>query len=259
MMRILIGTAAALLALPLGAQEDEVKTEEIEYRDGDVVLQGYAAWNPKAGATLPGVLIVHEWWGHGEYVKMRARELAKLGYHAFALDMYGKGVFAKDHEEAAKLMGNFKDPAAARSRAKAGLDALLKRPVDPKRIAAMGYCFGGRVALEMARAGFDLRGVASFHGLLGAKDPAEAKNIKGKVIVFHGASDSFVPAEEVAAFHKEMTEAKVDYQFVAFGHAVHSFTIPTAGSDPSKGVAYDEKADRRSWGMLKDYLGECLR
>lgn len=259
MNRILVGLAMALAAFPLGAQEDDIKTEEIEYKDGDVVLQGYAAWNPKAGATLPGVVIVHEWWGHGEYARMRAREIAKLGYHAFALDMYGKGVYAKTHEEAAKLMGNFQDPAAVRSRAKAGLEALLKRPVDPKRIAAMGYCFGGRTVLEMARAGFDLRGVASFHGSLGAKDPTEAKNIKSKVIVFHGASDGFIPPEDIAGFHKEMTDAKVDYQFIAFGGAVHSFTVKAAGDDPSKGMAYDEKADRRSWGMLKDFLAESLK
>lgn len=238
-----------------------LKTEVVEYRHGEAVLQGYLAWDPAASGKRPGVMIVHEWKGHGDYVRRRADQLARLGYVAFAADMYGKGVFAKDHEEAGKLAGTyFKDRPRMRERAAAGLEILKKHPAcDPARLAAMGYCFGGTTSLEMARAGLDLRGVASFHGNLSTPDPADAKKIRGKVIVFHGLEDKFVPEEVVRAFHEEMKAGKVDYQFVGFGGTVHSFTVKEAGNDPSKGMAYSEKADKRSWAMLESFLKEIFQ
>ena len=242
------------------AQEpSDLKTELVDYKDGDVALQGYLAWNPATAGPRPAVIVFHDWRGHGDYVRRRADQLARLGYLAFAADMYGKGVYAKDHDEAGKLAGNFfKDRQLMRRRAKASLDVLAKHPIcDPKRIAAMGYCFGGTTSLEMARAGFDVRGVASFHGMLATPEPA--KEVKAQVIVFHGKDDKFVPEEQVRTFEAEMKAAKANYKFIAFEGAVHSFTVKEAGDDPSKGMAYNEEADKKSWGMLETFLKEVLK
>ena len=182
------------------------------------------------------------------------------GFHTFALDMYGKGVRAKTPEEAAKLSGIYKgDRPLMRARAQAGLDELRKQPlVDPARIAAIGYCFGGTTVLELARSGADVAGVVSFHGGLGTPQPADAKNIKGKVLVLHGADDPHVPPAEVAAFQDEMRKAAVDWQMIYYGGAVHSFTNPGSGTDASTGVAYNEKADKRSWEAMKAFFKELF-
>jgi len=247
---------------PASAQEKpDLKTQVVEYKHGSVVLEGYLAWDPAISGKRPGVLVIHEWRGHGEYVRRRAEQLARLGYIAFAVDMYGKGVFAKDHEEAGKLAGAFfGDRKLMRERAAAGLDVLRKHELcDATKIAAMGYCFGGTAALELGRAGLDLRGIASFHGNLANPHPEDAKNIKAKVIVFHGLDDAFVGPDVVRAFHDEMKAAKADYVFVGFSGAVHSFTVKEAGDDNSKGMAYNEKADKRSWGMLQGFLKEIFQ
>jgi dienelactone hydrolase len=238
----------------------DIKTETVEYRDGDVVLEGYLAYDPAVSAKRPGVMVVHEWKGHGPYARRRAEMLAREGYVAFACDMYGKGVFAKDHEEAAALAGvYFKDRSKMRARAAAGLAVLKNKPfVDAERLAVMGYCFGGTTSLECARAGFGgVRGVASFHGNLSAPEPASAQTLKAKIAVFHGADDAGV-AKGIPAFEAEMRAAKADWQFTSYGGAVHSFTVPEAGNDPAKGAAYDEKADRRSWAALLLFLKECF-
>ena len=232
-----------------------VQTKEIEYKDGKTVLRGYLAFDNEVKGIRPGILVVHEWKGHGEYVRRRARQLAEAGYVAFAIDMYGKGVFAKDHDEAAKLSGiYFQDRTLMRHRAQAGLKVFLKQPnVDPKRVAAIGYCFGGSTVLELARAGTDLKGVASFHGSLGTPVPAQSNTVKAKVIIFQGGDDSWSMGG-VPAFQEEMNKAGVDWQIVIYGGAVHSFTVKEAGNDPSTGMAYNEKADRRSWQALLDFL-----
>ena len=256
-----IALAGLMVSFATGQETAQVKSETIDYKHGDVALQGYLAWNPAVTGKRPAVMIIHEWRGHGDYVRRRADQLAKLGYLAFAADMYGKGVFAKDHDEAGKLAGAFfGDRGRMRDRAKAGYDVLLKHPLcDSSKVAAMGYCFGGTTALEMGRAGLDLRGIATFHANLTNPAPADAKNIKGKVIVFHGLDDNFVPKPVVDAFNEEMKNAKVDYQFVGFSGAVHSFTVKEAGDDPSKGMAYNEKADKRSWAMLEGFLKEIFQ
>jgi dienelactone hydrolase len=247
----------------VGPAATELRTEVIDYRDGDVALQGYLAVPAHAGRTghpLPAVMVVHEWRGHGEYVRHRAEMLARLGYVAFAADMYGKGVYAKDHTEAAALAGvYFQDRSKMRSRAAAGLAVLrAHQAVDPTRLAVMGYCFGGTAALECARAGFPgVLGVASFHGNLTTPQPAEAGTLQARVVVFHGADDQGV-AKGLAGFEAEMRAAKADWQLVSFGGAVHSFTVPEAGADVSRGMAYDAKADARSWAMLQMFLFECL-
>jgi len=239
----------------------EVNAEVVEYRHGEVALEGYLAYDAALRGKRPGVLVAHEWSGHGAYVRERAEQLARLGYVAFALDMYGKGVRAKDAGEAAALAGIYKaDRARMRARAAAGLDALRNRPeADPARLAAIGYCFGGTTVLELARSGADLAAVVSFHGGLDTPDPGDARNIRGKVLVLHGGDDPFVPAKQVEGFQEEMRKAGVDWQIVSYGGAVHSFTNPGAGSDNSKGAAYNGRADRRSWEAMRAFLSETLR
>lgn len=233
--------------------------ETVEYKHGDAVLEGFLVYDKSAKEKRPGVLVVHEWKGLGDYAKMRAEQIAKLGYVAFAIDMYGKGKRAKDHKEAAELSGvYFQDRSLMRERAKAALDWFAKHDrVDASRIAAMGYCFGGTTVLEMTRAGFDLRIVGSFHGNLETPSPAEAGKVKAKVAVFHGAADKWVG--DPKAFQREMEKAQVDLKFHAFDGAVHSFTVKDAGDDPKKGMAYDQKADEESWALWTKYLEEALR
>jgi dienelactone hydrolase len=256
-MKTLAALLAALaLAAPAGAA---LQSKLVDYKDGKTVLQGYAVWDDGFKDKRPGVLVVHEWWGFGPYVKMRADMLAKLGYVAFAADMYGKGVHADDHTQAAKLAGVFfNDRAAMRRRATAGLDQLKKLPnVDADKLAAIGYCFGGTAVLELARMGADLKGVASFHGNLATPTPA-AEKPKAKIAVFQGADDQMtMPA--VPAFEDEMRKAKADWQFTAYGGAVHSFTVAEAGNDNSKGMAYNKEADERSWKALQDFFSEIFR
>jgi dienelactone hydrolase len=255
-----IAIAIAALVLAAAPARAAIKSEVIEYKHGDVVLEGFMCWDDAAGKR-PGVLVAHEWKGHDEYVRGRAAQLAQLGYTAFALDMYGKGVHAKDHEEAAKLSGAIRaDRKLMRERAAAGLDVLRKHPAcDPTKIAAIGYCFGGSAVLELARSGADLTAVVTFHGALDTPMPAKAGELKAKVLVFHGAEDKFVKPEAVAAFKDEMRAAKADWTFVELSGAVHSFTVKAAGDDPSKGMAYNETADKRSWELMKVFFTETLR
>ena len=257
-------TAMLAVAFVLAAAHTgraEVKTEVVEYRHGDVVLEGYLAYDTAVKGKRPGILVVHEWMGHNPYVRKRAEQLAQMGYVAFALDMYGKGVRVKDATEAAALAGKYKgDRRLMRARAAAGLDVLRNRPgADPGRLAAIGYCFGGTTVLELARGGADLVAVVSFHGGLDTPTPEDAKNIKGKVLALHGGDDPFVPPKQVEAFQEEMRKGRVDWQFISYGGAVHSFTNPEAGNDNSQGAAYNEKADRRSWVAMKDLFAETLK
>jgi len=238
-----------------------VRTETVEYKQGDVTLEGYLAYDDAVTGKRPGVLVVHEWDGVGDYVRMRAEQLAKLGYVAFAADMYGKGVKAKDAQEAGALAGALRsDRPLMRARARAGLEVLRQNPLcDASRIAAIGYCFGGGVSLELARSGADLAGVVSFHGNLDTPRPEDAKNIRGKVLILTGADDPYVTPAQVAAFEDEMRKANVDWQLVAYGGAVHGFTNPGHGSDPTKGAAYNEKADHRSWEAMKQFFDEIFK
>lgn len=233
----------------------------VEYQHGDTVLEGYMAYDDGSRGARPGVLVVHEWYGLNDYARKRADQLAQLGYVAFALDMYGKGIRATDAKEAGALAGKYKgDRALMRARAMAGLDVLKKHPlVDPGRVAAIGYCFGGTTVLELARGGADLLGVVSFHGGLDNPHPDPARHIRARVLVLHGADDPLVPSEEIAAFHQEMRAAGADWQMVYYGGAVHSFSNPQAGSDPGKGVAYNEQADHRSWAAMRAFFDEMFK
>jgi dienelactone hydrolase len=252
--------AVAALAAASGAQ-GEVTAERVEYRQGDAVLEGYLAYDDAVKGRRPGVLVAHEWMGLNAYAKKRADQLARLGFVAFALDVYGKGARPKDAKEAAAIAGSYKaDRSLLRARAAAGLAVLRDhRMADPSRLAAIGYCFGGTTVLELARSGAELRAVVSFHGGLDAPTPRDARNIRAKILAFHGADDPFVPPAQVAAFEQEMREGGVDWQLVIYGGAVHGFTNPENGNDNAKGAAYNERADRRSWETMKAFFDETLR
>jgi dienelactone hydrolase len=241
--------------------EAAVKARVVEYKQGDTVLEGYLAWDDAKTAQRPGILIVHEWTGINDHMKQRAEMLARLGYVAFAADIYGKGIRPAGQPEAGQTAGIYKnDRPLMRARARAGLETLRKQKfVDQQRIAAIGYCFGGTTVLELARDGADLKGVVSFHGGLSTPTPQDAGNIKGRVLAQHGADDPFVKADEVAAFQDEMRKGKVDWQFTSYGNAVHSFTNKAAGTDNSKGAAYNEKADKRSWEAMKIFFAEIFK
>ena len=241
--------------------DDGLLSQELEYRDGDVVLAGFLVVPKDAGGKLPGVLLCHQWMGLSDFERRRAEETARLGTVAFALDIYGKGVRPKDPAEAGKMAGGYKsDRALLRARALAGLEVLRKHErCDPKKIVVMGYCFGGTTALEVARSGAEIVGAISFHGDLSSPSPQDAQRIRGKVLALHGADAPIVPAAQVSAFQDEMRKAGVDWQLVCFGGAVHSFTIKAAGNDNSTGSAYNEKADRRSWEMYRAFLAEAFR
>lgn len=250
--------AAAFLLTPFTAQAGE----SVAYKDGDVELEGYwAASTCKEGAPAPVVLIVHQWHGLGTYEKGRADMLAADCYNAFAVDMYGKGIRPANNDEAGKEATKYKsDSALARKRITAALDFAKARPgIDASKIAVMGYCFGGTMALELARSGADIDGAISFHGALATPAPLKEPGvIKASVQVHHGADDPMVPPEEVRGFIDEMNTANADWMVTKYAHAVHSFTEKEAGNDPSKGVAYNEKADHRSWSATLDFLKEVF-
>ncbi len=255
-------TALALCIWLLSiAASAEIKTEVIEYKQGDATLEGVLTYDSSLSGKQPAVLVVHQWKGLGDYEKKRSEMLARLGYNVFAVDIYGKGIRAANSADAAALAGKYKaDRGLLRARAEAGLDVLMKHPsTDPRKVAAIGYCFGGTTALELARSGAQLAGVVSFHGALGTPTPDDARYIRGQVLALHGADDPFVPPAEVAAFEDEMRKAKVDWQLVQYGNAVHSFTDWGAGNDNSKGAAYNEKADHRSWEAMKSFFAEIFK
>lgn len=237
-----------------------LKTETSDYKDGNTVLEGYLAEQENIQGKRPGVLVVPDWMGLRDPYRAVADRLADMGYVAFAVDIYGTGVRPKNREEASALANKYKsDRALLRQRVLAGLERLKKNPhVDPNRIAAIGYCFGGTTVLELARSGAPLVGVVSFHGGLDSLSPEDGKKIKAKVLVLHGADDPFVPAKDIAAFQDELRKGNVDWQMIYYGDAVHSFTQTGAGTDKSKGNAYNEKAAKRSWEAMKQFFGEVF-
>jgi len=238
----------------------KIKTEVVEYKSGDTTLQGFLAYDDANTQARPGVLLIHDWMGVSGYAESRAKQLAELGYVAFAADIYGKGVRPADPKEAAGLAGKYKgDRALYRERLKSGLAQLTaNKLVAPGKVAVIGYCFGGTGALELGRAGGDVKGIVTFHGGLATSTPTDAKNIQCPVLVLHGADDPFVKPDEVAAFKKEMEDAKVKYTFIAYPGAVHSFTRPDAGSDNSKGAAYNKEADEKSWAEMQKFFKEIF-
>ncbi len=239
----------------------DIQTRTVAYKDGDTECEGFIAWDANLHGERPAVLIVHDWMGRGAFDEQRAKELAALGYVGFSLDVYGKGVRPANRDEARQAAGSwYSNTKGLRQRLKAGHEAALQhRMVDRNNVAIMGYCFGGKCALEHARSGAELQGAISFHGSLGSDMPAKKGDIKASVLVLHGADDPGVPLDgQVVPLWKEMQESGCDWQLVAYGNAVHSFTNPAAGNDNSRGNAYNQLADQRSWEAMKDFLWEVF-
>jgi len=259
-MRMRFG-AVAVAGLLFGMNTNAaLHTRTIDYKQGDTTCEGYLAYDDALKGPRPGVLVVHDWMGCDGYAKMRADMLARLGYVAFAADIYGKGIRPASPQEAMAQVRTFKgDRALLRARVNAALDVLKKQPqCDPKRVAAIGYCFGGTTVLELARSGADIAGIVSFHG--GLDTPTrDANNIKCKVLICHGADDPHVPATDIAALQDELRKAGVDWQMIYYSGAVHAFTRPDAGNDNSKGAAYNKKADERSWQAMEDFFAEIFK
>jgi dienelactone hydrolase len=251
-----------MMALPALAA---VAGREVDYRAADgTVLKGYLASDDSQPGPKPGVLVVHEWWGHNAYARKRADMLAALGYVALAVDMYGGGQQADHPEDAGKFAGAVrKNLALMQERFLAAFELLRKQPnVDPGRIAAIGYCFGGGVVLEMARSGIDLKGVASFHGSLGGGSSAQPGKVKARVLVLNGAADKFTTPEQIEAFKQEMEKAGVNYIFINYPGALHSFTNPDADEYARKfnmPIGYNAEADQASWGELQRFLADIFK
>jgi dienelactone hydrolase len=267
MKHLLFGlTMIAMVMAVVGpaAAAPKIEGKPVEYTAGGVTLKGYLAYDENVKDRRPGVLVVHEWWGQNEYVRKRARMLAELGYTALALDMYGEGKMAGHPDEAGKFASEvMKNFPVAKDRFLAALEFLKKQPtVDPDRIAAIGYCFGGGVVLNMARQGVDLKGVASFHGSLAVIKPEQPTPIKAAVRVYNGADDKFSTPEQIEALKKEMADQKVNFKFVNYPGAVHSFTNPESteiGKKFKMPVAYNKAADKASWDDMKGFLAEIFK
>jgi len=242
------------------AAQAQIVTKTIDYEHNGVKLAGTLAWNDSVRERRPGILVAHEWVGHGPFSIEKAKQLAREGYVAFALDMYGKGVYAANPQQAARLAGAVKkDRSLMRGRAQAALDVLKQQPqVDPRQTGAIGFCFGGTTVLELARSGADLNGVVSFHGALETPMPAEQGKVRAKILALHGADDPFVKQDEVDQFITEMKAAKANWELVEYSGAVHGYTNRAAGSDNSKGTAYNEQADRRSYLAMKNFFSEVF-
>ncbi len=236
-----------------------IQTRTLDYFHNGVPLEGFLAWDDALDGPRPAVLVSHAWAGRDAFAEGKARALAQLGYVGFALDMYGKGILGAGPEENAKLMGPFmEDRALLQGRQRAALDAVRQQPeVDAGRIAAIGFCFGGLCALDLARSGADLRGVVSFHGLLTPPGNTACQPISTKVLVLHGYDDPMAPPEQVLALADELTLAGADWQIHAYGGTVHAFTNPQA-NDPGFGTVYKAEADLRSWQALRNFLAEVL-
>lgn len=238
-----------------------LKTETVEYKDGDTALRGYLAYDDAVEGKRPGVIVAHEWWGLNDYARKRAEMLAELGYVAFAMDMYGDEKVTEHADEAGGWMKQITANADAwQRRAMLGLDILKRHErVAADRTAAIGYCFGGATVMQMAYAGADLKGVVSFHGPLPPATPEQQKHIKAKVLVAHGEADGFVPAERIAAFKAALDAAGADWEMVTYGGVKHGFTNPKAGTYGMENLKYDAKADQRSWALMQSFLDEVLR
>ncbi|OPY77264.1 MAG: Dienelactone hydrolase family protein [Syntrophorhabdus sp. PtaU1.Bin153] len=262
-MASILMIAAALIIPNAAVATEKIVERNVEYTAGGITMKGYLAYDEEIHGRRPGVLVVHEWWGQNTYVRERARMLAKLGYTALALDMYGEGRTAQHPDDAGRFASEvMKSFPVAKERFLAAFAYLKKEPtVDPDRIAAIGYCFGGGVVLNMARQGVDLRGVASFHGSLAVIKPEQPAQIKAAVRVYNGADDKFSAPEQIAALKKEMADHKVNFQFVNYPGAKHGFTNPEAtaiGKKFNMPIAYNAEADKKSWADMQKFLMEIF-
>lgn len=264
MKRVAIGSLVFAAWLIFGMTANaEIVGEEVIYSSEGTTMKGYIAYDDEIKGERPGVLVVHEWWGHNDYARMRARMLAELGYTALAVDMYGDGKTASHPKEAGAFAGEVRsNMKEATERFKAAKELLEDHETtDPEKIAAIGYCFGGGVVLEMARRGLDLDAVVSFHGSLATQNPAQEGDVKARVFVAHGEDDPFVKPNHVTELKQEMKNAKADFTFKAYPNAKHSFTNPEADKFGKKfdlPLEYNEAADKQSWSDMKKFLKETF-
>jgi dienelactone hydrolase len=251
------------LVLPLTVQA-AVVTKSVEYTQNGTKLKGFLAYDDSASATQkrPGILVIHEWWGLGDYIKGRARQLAELGYIAFAPDMYGDGQVTTDRKKAGELAGQLYGKPLLAERAQAGLDQLLKTGlVDESKVASIGFCFGGTASLALAYTGAPLAAVVTFHGGLIPVPSGSGEKIKGKFLILHGGLDTLVPATAVESFLISANDAKIDYQFIVYSGALHAFSNPEADKAQAaglKGVGYNAEAARNSWDQMKIFFADVL-
>ena len=254
----------AMLLFASSLAQATVQGKEVTYTAGGTTLKGYIAYDDAIKGKRPGVLVVHEWWGNNEYARKRATMLAGLGYTALALDMYGEGKQAHHPDEAAKFSGELaKNLPLAKARFESAMKLLQQQKnVDATNIAALGYCFGGSVVLQMARLGENMKGAVSFHGSLATETPAEPGKVRARIISFTGTADPMIPAEQVAAFKREMEKAGANYKVVTFPGAKHSFTNPAAdeyGREFKLPLAYDAAADKASWDETQSFLADIFK
>lgn len=256
-MRPTLAVLGTLVLLTANAHA-KVQSKVIAYQEGGVSLKGYFAWDDARTGKRPAVLLVHEWWGLNDYARKRADQLAKLGYAAFALDMYGEGKVTSHPSEAGKWASEIRGNTANwLSRAQAGLQVLKKQPlVDTAQVAAVGYCFGGSTVLQLAYAGTDLKAVVSFHGDP-VPAPAESKP-KAKILICHGASDAFIPEAKLQAFRESADQVAADWQIIYYARARHGFTNPDAGDYGIDNLKYDPHADQRSWDAMQSLFAEVF-
>ncbi|HEX4042427.1 MAG TPA: dienelactone hydrolase family protein [Xanthobacteraceae bacterium] len=247
------------IVVAAGSAQAAVKVQTVDYKQGETALEGWLVYDDAAQGRHPGVVVYPQWMGPSAFEKNVAEKLVAMGYVAFVADIYGKGVRPDTPKAAGEEMGKYlKDRPLLLARAQAAFDQLRQSPmVDAQKLAAIGYCFGGAPALDLGRSGAALVDIVTFHGVLSTPDPANAKNIKGHVLALHGAADPIVNAQAVAAFEKEMTDAKVDWQVVLYGGAMHAFTLPEANS-PEHGSQYDPAAAKRSWQAMSDLFKATL-
>ena len=236
-----------------------IVSNTVGYLDGDVHLEAFFAFDDAIEDRRPAVMINHAWGGRDGFVAEKAKKIAELGYVGFAVDMYGKGILGSGVEENAKLMQPFMDDRKMlQQRIHAALNAVKLLPwVNDKEISAIGFCFGGLCVLDLARTGADIKGVVSFHGLLGAPGNTDGNKITAKVLALHGHDDPMAPVEKVIAFQEELTKAGADWQVHNYGNTMHAFTNPLA-NDPDFGTVYQLNADRRSWLAMKGFLEEVF-
>jgi dienelactone hydrolase len=239
-----------------------VQTKAIDYEHDGVKLKGFLAYDDAAKDKQPGVLVFPEWWGLNDYAKSRAKQLAEMGYFAFAADLYGEGkVIDVAHPEDAKKMAEAlrMNVATWRGRATAALKLLTSQPnVDAGKVGAIGYCLGGSTALQLAFSGADIKAVSTFHAALPAPTAEEAKAVKARILINHGAADAFIPEKAVTAFKSALDAGGVKYTFQSFPGVVHSFTVPDADKANNPGMKYDKAADEKSWQAMKDLFKETL-
>lgn len=259
----LFGIGLLYMTLPGVTAAADIYTEEVRYYTNETEMHGFVAWDISNSDPRPGILVVHEWWGQNEHARESARRLAKMGYTALAVDMYGNGRTADHPDDARAMASHLQQNADLAAQRFAAAEALLRNhpTVAGNRLAAIGYCFGGTVVLEMARGGAHLRGVASVHGALATSSPARLGMTRPEVLVLHGKADPMVPTRQVEAFHREMREAGIKYRIVGFEGARHAFTNPESdriAEEFDLPVAYDATATEASWKELERFLSRIM-